>query len=72
MQDEMTFNDFVVLTARDFEITSGSRFGQFVFNKLSEYRPEIASLICGTSLDPFYQNKVSTQTWRCIAEQWEK
>ena len=30
------------------------RYGQILYNVLSEYRPDLAKQVDGTSLDPFY------------------
>jgi len=38
------------------------RYGQALFNKLVEMHPEVAEIVRGTTLDPFYWDKADVIT----------
>lgn len=54
--------------------TKGIRYGQALYNVLSEIRPDLSGFIAGTTLDPFYKNEFEELqpffTW--IHNQWSK
>ena len=46
------------------------RLGQAVYNFLSLVRPDIASQIRGTPLDPFYRDTLTDEVWEYIESKW--
>ena len=47
------------------------REGQCFFNALSEMKPDLANKIRGhDTLDPFYRNSVSRDTWDYVMDHW--
>ena len=46
------------------------RLGQAVSNFLAMVRPDIASELIGTILDPYYKDSVSPEVWEFIHHKW--
>jgi hypothetical protein len=46
------------------------RLGQAVSNFLAMVRPDIASELIGTILDPYYEDFVSPEVWEFIHQKW--
>lgn len=67
----MTYIDFVLSATTYYEKNKADyRFGQAVYNKLNEVRPDIASKLVGTDLDPYYKRAVVDQVWEFIHKNW--
>lgn len=69
----MNYLDFVIEATRTYnkpDNPADYRLGQYVYNKLAEVRPDIATKLCGTPLDPYYRNSVPTETWEFIHRNW--
>lgn len=69
----MNYIDFVTEATRTYNKPGNPadyRLGQYVYNKLVEIRPDIATKLCGTLLDPFYKTSVTTDTWEFIHKNW--
>ena len=68
-----TYIDFVLEVTSQYKHPNnadGWRFGQAVYNRLNQLRPDIAKQITGTPLDPYYKNAVTTETWEFIHKNW--
>lgn len=52
----------------------GQRYGQFMFNRLYAYRPDIADATRGTICDPFYANDNNDirvhRFWAAVEQYW--
>lgn len=46
------------------------RFGQAVSNFLGLVRPDIASQLIDSELDPYYKDAVTVQVWEFIHSKW--
>lgn len=67
----MTYTEFVINVTTHFGTHRHNiRFGQAVYNCLATARPEIASQLIDTPLDPFHKNKVGEEVWEFIRERW--
>ena len=67
----MTFADFIKSANNYYETHKPDyRYGQAVYNHLESVRPEIAKLLVGTALDPYYGAVVAPDTWAFICENW--
>jgi hypothetical protein len=67
----MDYIDFVLESTRYYNSNRADyRFGQAVYNKLNEIRPDIANKIIGTQLDPYYKTSVETNVWEFIRKNW--
>lgn len=57
MKREMTLNEFLELaTAIKGYRPKSLRLGQWAFNLLSDYHPQIAQVLSGTEYDPFHDD----------------
>lgn len=67
----MTYTEFIINATQYFGAhRREQRFGQAVYNCLATARPDIASQIVDTPLDPFHKNSVSDDVWQFIKEKW--
>lgn len=67
----MTFSDFQALATSEYQHHKDTqRFGQFVFNELNLIRPDIASELMDTGIDPFYKTHISHDVWLFIQARW--
>lgn len=46
------------------------RFPQFLYNELSQVRPDIANAIAGTEYDFFYDEKLINEKWEYVHRIW--
>lgn len=51
--------------------TRGLRQGQLLANMLREFRPDLADMLRGSELDPFYRFSVRSATWTWLADNWD-
>lgn len=51
----MTFEAFLRQVERAYLTTPHYRYGQALYNELTDVNPQMAMEICGTDLDPFYK-----------------
>jgi hypothetical protein len=68
--EDFRYSDFVILVGNTYEEGSDIRYGQHYFNVLNRVRPDVANSLRGTSLDPFYRDKVSQKTEDFVAMKW--
>jgi hypothetical protein len=47
---------------------TGERYGQAMFNHLSEVRPELAEAVRGTEMDPFHVQRINDPRWDKFVE----
>jgi len=70
-QEDLTYGQFVLASlAYHRAVCDEQRFGQAVYNCLVQNRPDIASLLTGTPLDPFYRDFVTEEVWEFIESKW--
>ena len=50
--------------------TRGLRQGQLLANMLRELRPDLADMLRGSALDPYYDEGVREATWMWICDHW--
>ena len=69
-----SFNDFLADASIVYEKLKGDgfnlRYGQVYFNLLHEHRPDIAEILRGSLMDPFYKEEVKTETHRFVESKW--
>lgn len=72
-KSKITFWGFIAIVAIGYEKQSKDmRFGQYFFNMLDNYRPNISEQILGTEFDPYYiDGKIPQQMLDKIEELWE-
>lgn len=46
------------------------RYGQFYYSRLMTYRPDVASAILNTDLDPYYQHSLNSEQHKVIEKLW--
>ena len=46
------------------------RMGQWLFNELYTYRPDIADKIRGTAADPFHNDENIGPFWNTVVREW--
>ena len=69
----MTYNEFWY----EFGVAIGNnecksqRLGQFLFNFLNEYKPDLADTIRGTDDDPFYEDSKIAAFALYLQENWK-
>jgi len=69
--EQVTFTEFVIKTTQYYgDNRTKVRFGQAVFNVLCKFRPDIASSLMDSPLDPFYKESVPDEVWQFIKERW--
>lgn len=67
----MDYIDFVLDATRYYDANKADyRFGQAVYNRLVQVRPDIANKLVGTELDPYYKTSVTTNVWEFIHSNW--
>jgi hypothetical protein len=64
----MRYEDFLAIVVKT--LPKEHRLGQHYFNVLHEHRPEIASKIQATELNPFYKVSVSPETEAAVRGLW--
>lgn len=62
----MTFEDYIAAVTRYMNAHPSQRFGQALFNVLDQTHPQIASLVHGTDLDPFYEDTMNSRRIRAF------
>lgn len=67
----MTFSTFVQTAETVKGRTPDWRMGQTYFNVLSQVRPDLAELVRGTELDPFYQDDRVVGFLEFVASRWD-
>ena len=50
--------------------SGNQRLGQYLFNFLSDHRPDLADDICGTDNDPFYEDSKIGVFAAYLKENW--
>lgn len=50
--------------------TQGLRQGQILANLLRDVRPDLADMLRGSELDPFYRFSVRQATWEWLCDHW--
>ena len=69
--DRVNYIEFLSNSTDYFERNMESqRLGQAVSNFLAMVRPDIASELIGTTLDPYYEDYVSAEVWEFIHQKW--
>lgn len=69
--EAMTYTDFLIKTTNYYGANRHDlRFGQAVYNALDVVRPDIATKLRGTRLDPFHKEAVSDEVWQFIKSNW--
>lgn len=70
----MTYHEFLsdVLKAYDKQKKGGGdlRLGQMYFNALVQVRPDIAEVLRGSMLDPFFKDRVAAVVSDFVLERW--
>jgi hypothetical protein len=67
----MTYGEFIDnANAYALKNADEQREGQAFYNYLSIARPDIASQLVGTDLDPFYHDYVSMEVWNFVKNAW--
>lgn len=69
----MDYITFVIKATRTYnkpDNPADYRLGQNVYNLLVQVRPDIATKLLGTPLDPYYNTYVKTETWEFIHQNW--
>ena len=75
----MTFSAFMMAYFKSLAVdqrlaksagTRGLRQGQLLANMLRELRPDLADMLRGSELDPFYRFSVRDATWEWLAAHW--
>lgn len=72
----MTYSEFEQLAADVFKRTNAEnpgeiRVGQSYFNVLMNVRPDIASKMRGSLIDPFYKNRITEVVKEFVKEHWD-
>lgn len=72
MDYQVTYGQFVLACLEYHRSSQGAsqRLGQVVYNILSVVRPDVASQVRGTPLDPFYRDFVTDDVWEFIESKW--
>jgi hypothetical protein len=69
--DRVNYIEFLSNSTDYFERNRESqRLGQAVSNFLAMVRPDIASELIGTILDPYYEDSVPVEVWEFIHQKW--
>ena len=75
----MTFSAFMMAYFKSLTVdqrlaesagTRGLRQGQLLANMLRELRPDLADMLRGSELDPFYRFSVRHATWEWLEAHW--
>lgn len=67
----VTYIEFISNSTDYFERNRETqRLGQAVSNFLAMVRPDIASELINTTLDPYYMDSVSVEVWEFIHSKW--
>lgn len=73
MHDKMTYGQFLAKVDNSYcHLKDEWRYGQVLFNALLAVRPELAELVRGSNLDPFYKEiaEIKPEFWTLIAKRW--
>lgn len=72
MSAELTWSDLTIAIAQAHNAHPEWRYGQLLFNVVHELRPDISERLRSTSVDPFYDSKLSesflNEVWSLWAE----
>ena len=65
----MTFAKYLKAISNPFH--GQQRKGQYAFNTLYSYRPDLANMIRGTSIDPFYNDEILPYFLKHLEKTWD-
>jgi hypothetical protein len=65
-----TFDDYLADVEEKLAMSPGLRLGQTYFNVLFDRRPDIASEIAGTVIDPFYSDAIIPEFIEEVEHRW--
>lgn len=73
----MTYSEFDQIATSSFNEMEAAnpgeiRAGQAYFNLLMQVRPDIATKMRGSLVDPFYKHRVTEVVRQFVAEHWDK
>lgn len=66
----ISYEDFENLVRATHQSKPEWRYGQVYYNLLSYHRPDVASQIQGTLMDPFHKKEVSPYTISFVKSKW--
>lgn len=63
----MTFNEFIAYASHP---VPDQRNGQAAFNALATVRPDLAEVVRGSLVDPFYRDELLPEFYEFLSEWW--
>lgn len=67
----MNYHSFRLAVQQEWAESQDQRLGQVYFNLLHKVRPDIANRLRGSLIDPFYREKLSTETEEFVIAGWD-
>lgn len=67
----MNYHSFRLAVQQEWAEADDQRLGQVYFNLLHNLRPDIANRLRGSLIDPFYRDKLSTETEEFVIAEWD-